>query len=92
MLELLFEDHHGTDDLVERQQLFELLPVAAAPHVAPVFEQQILGALIDRFVLLAGLAMLAVSHRVDHAAKAGHDVEEIEDDSGLGQFFLTALM
>ena len=92
MLELLLEDHHGTDDLVERQQLSELLPVASAPHVAPVFQQQILGALVDRFVLFAGLAILAVSHGVDHAAKGGHDMEQIEDDLGCRQFFLTALM
>ena len=66
--------------------------MASASHVAAVFQQQILGSLVDRLVLFLGLAILAVSHRVDHTAKGGHDVEQIEDDLGCRQFFLTALM
>lgn len=66
--------------------------MASAPHVAAVFEQQILGSPVDRLVLFAGLAILAVSHRVDHAVEGRHDVEQIEDDPGGRQFFLTALI
>lgn len=61
--------------------------MASAPHVAAVFQQQILGALIDLFMLFGGLAILAVSHGVDHAAKGGHDVEQVKDDPGGRQFF-----
>ncbi len=66
--------------------------MASAPQVAAVFQQQILGALVERLVLFLGLAMLAVSHRIDHAVEGRHDVEQIEDDPGGRQFFLTALM
>lgn len=51
-----------------------------------VFEQQILGAFGDRFVLFTGLAMLAVFYSVDHTAKGGHEMEEIQDDLGCRQF------
>jgi len=68
------------------------LAVGSAPEVTPVFEQQIPGAFINRFVLFAGFSILAVSHPVDDTAKGGHDVEQVKDDFGCRQFFLTALM
>ena len=66
--------------------------MAFATHVPAVFEQQVLGPFIDCFVLFGGLAILAVSDLIDNAVKIGHYVEQIEDDFGLRQFFLTAFI
>jgi hypothetical protein len=58
--------------------------------VAAIFkvQQRVFGAFEDDLVLLGGLSILAVSHFVDHASEAGNDVEQVEDDSGIRQFFL----
>ena len=66
--------------------------MAFAPHVPAVSKQQVLGTFVDSLVLFGGLAILDVSDLVDNAVKIGHYVEQIEDDFGLRQFFLTALI
>ena len=63
-----------------------------APHIFSVFKQQVLGAFKNGPVLLGSLSVLAVSDLVDHPAEAGDNVEQIENDLGIGQFFLTALI
>jgi len=66
--------------------------MAFASHVFAVSKQQVLGTFVDSLVLFGGLAILAVSDLVDNAVKIGHYVKQIEDDFGLRQFFLTALI
>ena len=61
-------------------------------QIFTVSQQQILGSFVNRFILFAGFAILAVSNLVDDAVKIGHDMKQIEYDFGLRQFFLTALM
>jgi len=69
-----------------------LLSMISASHVFAVFKQQVLGTFVDSLVLFGGLAIFAVSDLVYNQIKIGHDVEQIEDDSSLRQFFLTALI
>ena len=61
-------------------------------QVFTVFQQQILGAFVDVFILLAGFAIFAVSDLVDDTVKVGDHMKQIEHDFGLRHFFLTALM
>ena len=66
--------------------------MVCASHVFSVSQQQVIGSFENGPVLLGGLSVLAISDLVDHPAKAGDNVEQIKDDPGVGQFFLTALI
>src|SRR5210317_1002026 len=64
----------------------------SASHVFAVFKQQVPCTFIDSLVLFGGLTIFADSDLIDNQIKIGHDVEQIEDDFSLRQFFLTALI
>ena len=63
-----------------------------AANVLAVFKQQVFSPLKDRLVLGTGFSVFAAADFVDDAAEVGHDVKRVEYNSGLGQFFLTALI
>ena len=75
VFELFFQDHYGIDRFIERQQLFEVLPLLLSLEVFTVFQQQVLAAFVDGFILFAGFVIFAVSHLVDDAVKIGNHVE-----------------
>jgi len=92
VFEFLFKDHHGANSFVKRQQLLEVLPLFLSFYVFTVFQQQILAAFVNGFILLAGSVIFTVSDLVDDTAKIGYHMKKIEYDFRLGDFFLTALM
>ena len=83
VFKLLLEDHYGIDSFIERQQLFEVLALLLSLQIATVFQQQVLAALIDGFILFAGFVIFAVSHLIDDAVKLGHHMEQVKDDFSL---------
>ena len=66
--------------------------MAFAAHVPAIFKQQVLATFIDGLVLFVALAIFAVSNLINNAVKIGHYMEQIKNDFGLRQFFLTALI
>ena len=61
-------------------------------YIAAIFEQQIPCAFKYGFIVLRCSVVLNVAHFIDYPAKSGNNVEQIEYDFSMRQFFLTALI
>ena len=68
--------------------MLELIALTALAYITAVFEQQIPCSFKYGFIVLGRFAVLDISHFIDDPAKSGNDVEQIEYDFGLWQFFL----
>jgi len=84
VFEFVLEDHHHINGFVQLEQLFEMFSIFRLSDIPPIFQQKILGALEDVFVILGGFPVFAVSHFIDNLVELGYHVEEIEDELYMG--------
>ena len=82
VLELVSEDQHCVDHLVELQELFEVLALCSLPDFGS--EQQVRGSFEHLLVLFGSLTIFTVANLIDEAVELGNHMKQIEDDFHMG--------
>lgn len=66
--------------------------MALTANVFAVFKQQVFSPFKDGFIFFRSFTVFGIPDFIDNTVKIGYYMEQIKNDFGLRQFFLTALI